>query len=468
MVRGTCPKCGAEDQYGDSCEACGCTVRRTLKSPKSAISGATPVLKSSDHYFVKLGRYQDMLEEFTQKSGAVPSEIGQYIASWLEGGLKDWDVSRDGPYFGFKIPGEDDKYFYVWMDAPIGYISLTERALSESDLNWEDYWSSEDTEIHHFIGKDIVYFHTLFWPAMLQAAGYNLPKSVNVHGMLTVDGQKMSKSRGTFILADTFAEFLEPEALRYYLACKLNTSPDDIDFSLEDFVLRVNADLVNKVVNLLSRTVPMLHRNNEGKVAAFDESASELRVAVHQANEEIESLYRAKHFSQVVRKVTHIADLANRYLQDAAPWNTVKSDLALGLSQLSTALWVGKTCVAWLKPIVPHVAALTEEMLSVDGFTFKNAIEPLEVDMQVKPYTRLFERVNDKDVAKLVERSKADVAAFQGEPKESKKDASKKKMLSKKKTEQPRTPSTSRPFPLWISGLRRSLRRRMSKAQTDS
>ena len=178
-------------------------------------------------------------------------------------------------------------------------------------------------------------------------------------------------------------------------------------------MLRVNADLVNKVVNLLSRTVPMLHRNNEGKVAAFDESASELRVAVHQANEEIESLYRAKHFSQVVRKVTHIADLANRYLQDAAPWNTVKSDLALGLSQLSTALWVGKTCVAWLKPIVPHVASLTEKMLSVDGFTFKNAIEPLEVDLLVKPYTRLFERVNDKDVAKLVERSKADVAAFQ-------------------------------------------------------
>lgn len=418
MVRGTCPKCGAEDQYGDSCEVCGATYNPSdLKEPKSAISGATPVLKSSDHYFVKLGRYQEMLEDFTQKSGAVPSEIAQYISTWLEGGLKDWDVSRDGPYFGFKIPGEEDKYFYVWMDAPIGYISLTERALTESSLEWTDYWSSEDTEIHHFIGKDIVYFHTLFWPAMLQAAGYNLPTTVNVHGMLTVDGQKMSKTRGTFILADTFAEFVEPEALRYYLACKLNTSPDDIDFSLEDFVLRVNADLVNKVVNLLSRTVPMIHRHNDGNVGAFDSAATEIREAVLVANEEIESLYRAKQFSQVVRKVTHIADIANRYLQDAAPWNTVKTDKELGLSQLSTALWVGKTCVAWLKPIVPHVAKLTEEMLSSTGFTFQNATEPLERGMAVAPYTRLFERVNDKDVAKLVERTKADVAAFQGDSK---------------------------------------------------
>lgn len=427
MVRGTCPKCDAEDQYGDSCEACGATYSPSeLKEPKSAISGATPVLKSSDHYFVKLGRYQDMLETFTQKSGAVPAEIAQYISRWLEGGLKDWDVSRDGPYFGFKIPGEDDKYFYVWMDAPIGYISLTERALSDSSLKWEDYWMSDDTEIHHFIGKDIVYFHTLFWPAMLEAAGYNLPKTVNVHGMLTVDGQKMSKSRGTFILADTFAEFIAPEALRYYLACKLNTSPDDIDFSLEDFVLRVNADLVNKVVNLLSRTVPMIHRHNDGKLGAFDEAAAVIRDEVLKTNEEIEQLYRSKQFSQVVRKVTHVADVANRYLQDAAPWNTVKTDAQLALSQLSTALWVGKTCVAWLKPIVPEVAKLTEEMLGLDGFTFANATESLGAGMSVAPYTRLFERVSDKDVAKLVDRSKADVEAFKGDEKTQSKKSEKK------------------------------------------
>lgn len=412
MVRGTCPKCPAEDQYGDSCETCGATYSPSdLKNPRSAITGAAPILKSSDHYFVKLGSYQALLEAYTQSSGAVPSEIAQYIASWLEGGLKDWDVSRDGPYFGFKIPGEADKYFYVWMDAPIGYISLTERALEGKELGWRDYWASEDTEIHHFIGKDIVYFHTLFWPAMLSAAGYNLPKSVNVHGMLTVDGQKMSKSRGTFILADTFAETLPTEALRYYLACKLNTTSDDIDFNLEDFVLRVNADLVNKVVNLLSRTIPMLHRHHDGQAGNFDPAAEALKANVLEANRDVEALYRQKQFSQVVRRVTQIADEANRYLQDAAPWNTVKEDIDLGVSQLSTALWVGKTCVAWLKPIVPNIAQLTETMLSIGEFTFDNAIAPLEPGSSIQEYQRLFERVNDKDVAKLVEKSRADVEA---------------------------------------------------------
>ena len=258
MVRGTCPKCGAEDQYGDSCESCGATYSPSeLKDPKSAISGATPILKSSDHYFVKLGRYQEMLENFTQKSGAVPPEIGQYISTWLDGGLKDWDVSRDGPYFGFKIPGEDDKYFYVWMDAPIGYISLTERALKDRSLEWTDYWSSEDTEIHHFIGKDIVYF-THFLAGNASSSGLQFANNGEcpryADGGWTEDVQVARDVH----LGRHFAEFVEPEALRYYLACKLNTSPDDIDFSLEDFVLRVNADLVNKVVNLLEP-----HRAND-------------------------------------------------------------------------------------------------------------------------------------------------------------------------------------------------------------
>lgn len=416
MVKGICPKCKSEDQYGDQCEACGTTYNPTdLIEAKSAVSGATPVLKKSNHYFFKLSDYQERLEAWTRKEGAVQKDVQHYLNRWFEDGLREWDISRDGPYFGFKIPGEDDKYFYVWLDAPIGYIALAERAAKATGRSWEDYWKDENTRIFHFIGKDIVYFHTLFWPALLMSAGYTLPETVAVHGFLTVDGQKMSKSRGTFIMADTYAEHLTPEAFRYYVACKLNSRVEDVDLNLEDFAQRVNADLINKVVNLISRTVPMLHRNFEGVPGEMDPAADAMLEEVREIASQVEGKYRDRNFSHVVRDVVAIADKANRYLQDAAPWKGVKEDPALAQKQLCTALYVGKVCVALLKPIIPEVAAKTEAIfhLSGEGFTFANLLDPIESGPAVAQYPRLFERVDPKKVVAMVDASRQDL----GEPK---------------------------------------------------
>jgi methionyl-tRNA synthetase len=411
MVRGTCPKCKADDQYGDACEACGTTYSpRDLKNPKSAISGTKPVFKSSDHYFFKLGDYADRLQAWTKKPGAVASDVQTYLQRWFDDGLRDWDISRDGPYFGFKIPGEENKYFYVWLDAPIGYISLSERAAALQGESWEQYWRDEDVEIYHFIGKDIIYFHTLFWPALLMSAGYNLPTTVAVHGMLTVDGKKMSKSRGTFINADTYAEFLEPEALRYYLCCKLNAKVEDIDLNLEDFVLRVNADLINKVVNLLSRSVPMLHRYYGGTLASLDPAAQEMLATIETIAHGVEAKYRARNFSHVVRDAVEIADLANRYVQESEPWKGVKNNPELAHTQLTTALHTGKICVGLLKPILPKMAQECEKMLHMaeDGFRFSDLTKALPVGSKIRSYPRLFERVDPKQIQKMSEASKQD------------------------------------------------------------
>ena len=408
MIKGTCPKCDTPDQYGDCCESCGATYRPTeLKEPSSVISGATPILKSSVHYFFELGAYAEQLKSYLAQPGVINSDTRHYLERWFEDGLRDWDISRDGPYFGFKIPGEDNKYFYVWLDAPIGYISLAEKAAKERGQEVWDYWKNPETKIVHFIGKDIVYFHTLFWPAMLMAAGYNLPDTVAVHGMLTVDGEKMSKSRGTFIMADTFADHLDPQTLRYYFACKLNDNAKDIDLNLEDFAFRVNADLVNKIVNLTSRTVPMLHRYFDGKMGTMDLTAEKMLQNVDQIGVGIPNLYLARNYAQVVRDVVSMADEANKYLQDSAPWKTVKEDSDLAHRQLSTALHVGKACLAYLKPILPNVAAQTEEMLGMqkDSFNFDNALELIAPGTALTPYPRLFERIDPKKVTKMVDTS---------------------------------------------------------------
>lgn len=407
MVKGTCPKCDTPDQYGDSCESCGATYAPTdLLEPQSVISGATPILKESDHYFVDLASFTDVLKAWTSQEGIVPDEVRNYLNRWFEDGLKDWDISRDGPYFGFPIPGSENKYFYVWLDAPIGYISLTERALKESSLTWEDYWKDPDTQIVHFIGKDIIYFHTLFWPAMLHAAGYTLPAAVPVHGMLTVNGVKMSKSRGTFILADDFAEKLGEtgaQALRYYYACKLGAGIDDIDLNLEDFTLRVNADLVNKVVNLISRTVPMIHRFCDGKPSTMDPQATEMIERVRSIGRNIEGHYRALNYAQVVRDVVAMADEGNRYLQDQKPWEIAKTNPEQAAVVLTTALWVGKSCLAFLGPIIPKASEQTSEMLNLNqGFTFENAMNEIASGESIQEYPRLFERLQMKDVMSLV------------------------------------------------------------------
>jgi len=442
MVKGTCPKCKTPDQYGDSCESCGSTYSpMDLIEPKSVVSGATPVTKASEHVFVDLASFTDALKAWTSKEGRVPDEVQNYLARWFADGLKDWDITRDGPYFGFPIPNEENKFFYVWLDAPIGYVSLTERAAKERGRTWQDYWRDPSTRIFHFIGKDIVYFHTLFWPAMLMASGDTLPERVSVHGMLTVDGVKMSKSRGTFINGDDFADTLGEngtQALRYYYACKLAGGVDDLDLSMDDFVQRVNADLVNNVVNLLSRTVPMIHRFGDGKTGVVDESAyadilargivswaantasgikdDETRTVVERAREgavvlddvargvarAAELAYRETRFADVVRLATAIASEANKLLQDEKPWDVAKTDVPRALSVLTTAASVGKTCVALIAPIVPDVADKTARMLRVPGFTFAEAARPLPKGVAIDTYPRLFERLDAAKVASLV------------------------------------------------------------------
>ena len=402
FVKGTCPKCGAADQYGDSCEACGSTYRPTeLIDPRSVISGATPVLKSSAHHFFRLGAYADRLKAYLARPGVLGVDMQNFLEKWFADGLKDWDISRDGPYFGFEIPGAPGKYFYVWLDAPIGYQSLTEIAKA-----FEPYWRDPSTKIFHFIGKDILYFHALFWPAMLMATGDTLPTAIRVHGMLTVNGVKMSKSRGTFILADDFAAVVEPEALRYYYAAKLTPRAEDIDLSFEDFTNRVNADLVNNVINLVSRTVPQLHKVAGGRTGTFDAGATWID-EVKSIAAGVEGAYRELDTARAVRDVVSIADRANKYLQDAKPW-AVK-DAAQATAILTTALWAGKVCVALLKPVLPAVAGKLEQMLGGEAFTFANAAAPLPA--QVAPYERLFERVELAKVQSLVKEPEPAAAA---------------------------------------------------------
>ncbi len=440
FVIGTCPKCSTPNQYGDSCDACGSTYRATeLKDPKSVVSGLTPTLGKSIHYMVTLGAYAEQLKAFLAKEGVLHPTLQNFLQRWFDEGLKDWDVSRDGPYFGFKIPGEDNKYFYVWLDAPVGYVSLVERALDSGPMGhnivgsgglgksfltsaydakkatWEDFWKDPTTRIEHFIGKDILYFHTLFWPAMCMASGQTLPSSVRVHGMLTLNGEKMSKSKGTFINADDFAAACDPLALRYSFASKMTAEPQDIDLNFEDLVNRVNADLVNNVVNLVSRSLPLLHRNFEGKATTLPEDQGALIHEVQEHAAQVERLYRALDTAAVVRTVTELGSLANKLMQDTAPWALVKTDAARAHGVLTTALWVGKTCLALLKPILPSLAEKLELMLGLQPFTFQNAADPLPVGVAFGAYEHLFQRVDLHKLQALVKATEtaADGAAAQ-------------------------------------------------------
>jgi methionyl-tRNA synthetase len=445
FVKGTCPKCGAVDQYGDSCEACGSTYRATdLKDPISVVSGRTPTLGSSVHYMVTLGAYAERLKAYLSNPDVLHPSLKNFLDAWFTDGLKDWDVSRDGPYFGFPIPGEANKYFYVWLDAPIGYVSLTELATqaasstssssSTSNSTWESYWKDPTTRIEHFIGKDILYFHTLFWPAMCMASGQTLPAHIRVHGMLTLNGHKMSKSRGTFINADDFAAACAPEALRYYFAAKTTAEPQDIDLSFEDLTNRVNADLVNNVVNLVSRSVPLLHRSFEGRVTTLPQSQSALIHEVQEQAMQVEKLYRALDTAAVVRVVTELGNKANKLMQDTAPWALAKTNPAEAHGILTTALWVGKTCLALLKPILPAVVHKLEAMLGIAPFTFATAADPLRLDVTLKPYEHLFARVERAALEALIKPTETAQAAAvdaqrkaetKGEPKDPTKAATK-------------------------------------------
>jgi len=418
FIKGTCPKCGTEDQYGDNCEKCGATYSPTeLKNPRSAISGAVPVLKESQHFFFKLPDFEAMLKQWT-RSGALQEAVANKIAEWLDGGLQEWDISRDAPYFGFEIPGEPGKYFYVWLDAPIGYMASFKNLCSKRpELDFDAFWGKDSTaELYHFIGKDIVNFHALFWPAMLEGAGYRKPTAVNVHGYLTVNGQKMSKSRGTFIKARTYLDHLNPEYLRYYYASKLGRGVDDLDLNLEDFVQKVNSDLVGKVVNIASRCAGFIHKGNNGLLVAANPEP-ELWDAFQAAAPSIAEAYEARDFSRAMREIMALADRANAWIADKAPWALNKVEGKQAEVQEICALGVNlfRQLVIMLKPVLPKLASDAEAFLNVKPQTWADLALPL-ANHQLNPFNPLLTRIEQPKIEAMVEASKEDLAAEAPKP----------------------------------------------------
>ncbi len=413
-IRGTCPKCGALDQYGDVCESCGATYRPTeLIDARCAVCGATPMLRTSKHFFFRLIDFNDFLIQWTSQPGRLQDEVRAFVRTWIDQGLQDWDISRDGPYFGFKIPGEEDKFFYVWLDAPIGYIAATEHFCAPiPDCSAAYYWLEPDSnaEIHHFIGKDIAYFHTLFWPAVLRAADYRIPTAVHVHGFLTVDSRKMSKSRGTFITARQFADFLSPWYLRYYYATKLSDSIDDLDLNVEEFVNRTNAELVNNITNLVSRTIGFLNKRLESRLGEIPKDVQplvdEILSLVSKAFEE----YQGLRFNLATRHILAISDLANNYVQQAEPWALMKSDPEAARNCLTFAVNCIKIITVLLKPILPSYCRKVEEILGADDLQWDDARFDMEHNA-IGTFEKLLDRLEPGSFEKLIEVSRESLRA---------------------------------------------------------
>ena len=406
-IRGTCPRCKAEDQYGDSCEVCGGTHRPTeLINPYCATCRTGPTMQISEHYFFKLTDYEQKLRNLIT-GGYAQKSVANKLDEWFKMGLKDWDISRDGPYFGFKIPGEENKFFYVWLDAPIGYMASAKNYCDRNGLDFDKLWNSGEYELYHFIGKDIMYFHALFWPAMLIGARFRPADKLFVHGFLTVNGQKMSKSRGTFIKASTYLKFLNPEYLRYYYASKLTNSIDDIDLSAEDFTNKINSDLVGKLANLASRSGPMLTRTLAGQLGRLDEQGRELTDKLTAAKEQIVRNYEELNFAAAVRTIAALADEANRYVERNQPWVTVKNDSEKTRTTLTAVINAVKILTIYLKPILPGYAKKVEKFLNVDKLKFADAdVEAVLENHKINDFERLVERIDKSEVNAMVEESK--------------------------------------------------------------
>jgi methionyl-tRNA synthetase len=411
FIKGTCPKCHAEDQYGDNCEVCGATYTPAeLIDPKSAISGATPIQKDSLHMFFKLPDFQALLEEWT-RSGSLQPEIANKLAEWLEAGLQEWDISRDAPYFGFQIPGTENKYFYVWLDAPIGYMASFKNLCQKTDnLDFDHYFNKDSsTELYHFIGKDIINFHGLFWPAMLHCADFRTPTAVYAHGFLTVNGKKMSKSRGTFIKAGTYLRHLQPEYLRYYFAAKLNNRVEDLDLNLADFVQRVNADLVGKVVNIASRSAGFITKKHDG-ILSDTVTEPELIAQFVAAKIEIGDFYENREFGKAVKAIMALADIANQYIADQEPWALAKQE---GTEQqvqdiCSTGLNLFRMLMIYLQPIVPDMTASAGNFLNAP-MTWQDLEAPL-VGHQINKFKPLVTRIETATIEAMLEDSKQELA----------------------------------------------------------
>jgi methionyl-tRNA synthetase len=411
FIKGTCPKCHAEDQYGDNCEVCGATYTPAeLIDPKSAISGATPIQKDSLHMFFKLPDFQALLEEWT-RSGSLQPEIANKLAEWLEAGLQEWDISRDAPYFGFQIPGTENKYFYVWLDAPIGYMASFKNLCQKTDnLDFDHYFNKDSsTELYHFIGKDIINFHGLFWPAMLHCADFRTPTAVYAHGFLTVNGKKMSKSRGTFIKAGTYLRHLQPEYLRYYFAAKLNNRVEDLDLNLADFVQRVNADLVGKVVNIASRSAGFITKKHDG-ILSDTVTEPELIAQFVAAKIEIGDFYENREFGKAVKAIMALADIANQYIADQEPWALAKQE---GTEQqvqdiCSTGLNLFRMLMIYLQPIVPDMTASAGNFLNAP-MTWQDLEAPL-LGHQINKFKPLMTRIETATIEAMLEDSKQELA----------------------------------------------------------
>jgi len=415
-VKGTCPQCGIDDQYGDNCEACGATYDATeLGEPRSLLSGAGPTLQSSTHHFFDLAQFKDFLDGWISTE-TVQSEVANKLREWLDAGLKAWDISRDAPYFGFLIPGTD-KYFYVWMDAPIGYMASFSNYCDEKDLDFEEFWASDSvTEVHHFIGKDIINFHALFWPAVLSASGFRLPTRIHSHGFITVEGRKMSKSRGTFINARTYLAHLEPEYLRYYYATKLSPNNDDIDVNWEDFVQRVNSDLVGKIVNIASRCAGFINQSTESRLAPTIHDTQLLQVFVD-AQETIGQLYETSDTNRVVREVAALADRANQYIANHAPWELAKTTGQEKQTQAICSLGINmyRILVIYLKPILPRMAKQSEKFLACDELGWTDIGTPL-VNHRINVFEPLFKRIDKRAVDAMVNESREDRVETEDNP----------------------------------------------------
>jgi methionyl-tRNA synthetase len=407
FIKGECPKCGADDQYGDNCEACGATYSTTeLKNARSVISGATPIEKDSEHYFFDLPQFEKELEDWT-KAGHLQEQVTNKLAEWFEQGLQQWDISRDKPYFGFKIPGTEDKYFYVWLDAPIGYMASFKKLCDNSELNFDDFFNKDsDTELYHFIGKDIIYFHALFWPATLMGSNFRTPSGVFAHGFLSVNGRKMSKSRGTFINARTYLENLDPEYLRYYYASKLTAKIDDIDLNLQDFKKRVNSDLVGKVINIASRSASFVVKNYDKELSAkcIEKSLYDEFV---EAGTDIARHYEARNFSHAMRLIMKLADKANQYIDEKKPWQLAKIEGKEKEVHEITSLAINlfKVLMTYLKPVLPELARRSEEFLNVDSLNWSDIENPL-TNHKINKFKPLMMRIEDDQIDQMVESSK--------------------------------------------------------------
>ena len=403
-VKGVCPKCGVDDQYGDNCEACGATYQASeLKNPKSTLSGETPVLKDSQHLFFELGQHTDFLKEWT-RSGRLQPEVANKLAEWIDGGLKSWDISRDAPYFGFEVPDHPGTYFYVWLDAPIGYMGAFKEWCDAHDFDFDSVWSPEsDAEVYHFIGKDIVNFHCLFWPAMLHQANFRTPTGVNVHGFVTVDGRKMSKSRGTFIKARTYLDHLDPEYLRYYFATKLSARVEDIDLSLEDFVQKVNSDLVGKLVNIASRTAGFISKKFAGQLSS-ELANPGLVEAIRAKGPDIQEAFENREFSKATREIMALADDVNAWIAEMAPWQLAKNETTLPDVQpiCTTAINAFRLLVLYLKPVMPTLSDKVQHFLQVDHLDYESLNHTL-LDHQIEAFTPLITRIEMKDVEAMIQ-----------------------------------------------------------------